>query len=348
MATQNQTTSERSRLAQDPGPRGRARGPERRVVPAWLGLVALSLAACAGRTHGVPRLAPGQSVDPELARAATEAGEWQRAAMLWNELFLVGKGDRVTACRETARALVELGDPEAARKVLELGLGRDPDHPALLEAQGDVLARMGFRRAAEAAYRSALEREPDRPHALLELGRVQLDLGRQHQALESLGRRVALGADDPETHFLHARALTACDRPEEAYAAFVRAFELGAEDPLFLVSAACVAFDERMRTSESCRTQARSWLQQAVDTDPQLTLAHFYLGVLAEQGGAKREALLHYGRAAETDPAHAPSLTHLAALLHELGDERSAEIARRALAHQTDPAQRERLKRIVR
>ena len=323
----------------------RAGGPG---LAGWVVLLALALAGCAGRQRSIPRLAPGQDVDPQLARAASEAEDWQRAAMLWNELFLVGNGDRVTACRETARALLELGDPEAARSVLELGLRRDPDHPALLEAQGDVLARMGFRRAAEAAYRSALEREPGRAHALLELGRIQVDLGRHHQALASLERCLELGSDDSEAYFLHARALAACERPEEAYASFVRAFELGARDPHFLVSAACLAFDERMRASESCRAQSRAWLEQAVDTDPQLTLAHFYLGVLAEERGEGRQALAYYLRAAETDPAHAPSLTHLAVLLHELGDERSAEIARRALVHQNDPAQRDRLKRIVR
>jgi tetratricopeptide (TPR) repeat protein len=310
--------------------------------------LALLIGACATERSSIPRPAPGQRVDPDRARAATDAGDWETAAALWNELFMVGGADEVQSCREAARALMEMGDLDSARAVLELGMRRDPGHPELLEAQGDVLARMGFRRAADAAYSQALEVDPDRPHAMLELARIRVELGRPHQALEILKRRVALGSDDAETHLLKARALAACDRPEEAYAAFVRAFELGEDDPRFLISAACLAFDDRMRTSESCRRQSRAWLEQAVETDPQLTLAHFYLGVLDEQRGDLESARQRYDRAVETDPAHAPSLTRLAGVLDQLDQpEEAARIALLALKYEDAPGRRVRLKRIA-
>jgi tetratricopeptide (TPR) repeat protein len=291
---------------------------------------------------------PGQPVDRARAQAAADEGDWSEAAMLWNELFLRGGEERVLACRETARALIELGDLESARGVLELGLRRDPGHPALLEMQGDVLARMGFRRAAEAAYVQALDAEPDRPHALLELARIRIDLGREHLALEALRKRLALGAVDAETYLLRARALAACNQPEQAYSSFVKAFELGADDPLFLLSAACLSFDERLQASPECRQQSIEWLQLAVESDPQLTLAHLYLGVMCEEAGQQEQALEHYERAVETDPSHGPALTRLAQMLETLGHgERAAAIATRALEYEQEPGQRARLKRLA-
>jgi tetratricopeptide (TPR) repeat protein len=303
---------------------------------------------CAGDSSGIPRPLPGQPVDARRAEAATQAGDWHKAAALWNELFLRGGEERVRACRETARALLELDDEDAARAVLDLGLRRDPGEPELLEAEGDVLVAMGFRRAAEAAYAQALEADPTRARALLGIARVRIDLGREHLALEALDRRLELGHDDAETQLLRARALAACDRPEEAYRAFERAFELGASDPLCFVSAACLSLDERLRNNAACREQARNWLERATTSNPQLTLAHYYLGVLREQERDLEGALAHYERAVETDPGNGPSLTSLARVLDGLGhSERAALIARRALEHEQDPEPRARLKRIA-
>ena len=319
------------------------------VSLAGLGALLLwSVSGCAAARRPIYRPSPGQPVDMTCAQAAADQGDWSRAAALWNELFLRGGDDRVLACRETARALAELGDHESAQAVLELGLRRDPGHPALLEMQGDVLAQMGFRRAAEAAYVQALDADPDRAHALLELARVRIDLGREPLALEALRKRLALGAGDAETYLLRARALAACNQPEQAYDSFVKAFELGADDPFFLVSAACLSFDERMQSSPACRQQSIEWLQLAVESDPQLTLAHFYLGVMCEEAGRLEAALAHYERAVETDPGHGPALTRLARALAALDrDERAADIAARALEHETDPGQRAFLKRLA-
>jgi tetratricopeptide (TPR) repeat protein len=304
-------------------------------------------AGCAGTDGGVERPGQGQEVTLSRAERATQAGEWQRAAALWNELFLRGDEARVRACRETARALIELGDYDGARAMLELGLRLDPGEPALLETQGDVLVAMGFRRAAEAAYVQALDADPERQRTLIELARVRLDLGREHLALEALDQRLALGAGDAETHLLRARALVACGRPEDAYQAYTRAIEQGAGDPLCLVSAASLSLDERLRDT-ACRDQARAWLERACASDPQLTSAHYYLGVLRQEAGDLEGALLHFERAVETDPGDPRSLTRLAGVLDELGQgERAALIADRALEYERDSEARARLKRIA-
>ena len=199
--------------------------------------------------------------------------------------------------------MIELGDHDGARAVLDLGLRLDPGEPALLETQGDVLVAMGFRRAAEAAYLQALDADPERQRALLELARVRVDLGREHlahrvpRAAPGAGRRRR--RDAPA---LRARALVACDQPEEAYQAFIQAIEKGASDPLCLVSAASVSFDERLPDRAACRAQARAWLERASESDPQLTLAHYYPGVLREEENDLEGALEHYERAVETDP----------------------------------------------
>ena len=316
-----------------------------------LGCAGLGVAGgCASQDRSIPRPKPGQLVDVDEARAATAAGEWRTAAALWNELFLRGGGEeRVEACLQTARALAELEEYESARAVIDLGLRRDENNADLLEMKGDVLAAMGFRRAAEAAYASALEVDPDRPSALVELARIRIALGREHLALESLRHRLTLGEVDAQTYLLRARALAACNQPAAAYNSFVKAFELGVDDPMTLLSAACLSFDERLQSSEACRLQSMQWLRTAIESDPQLTLAHFYLGVMVEEEGDAQGALAHYRRAVETDPGHGPSLTRLAVALSDLGHgEQAAEVARRALEYEKDPDLRERLKRLAR
>jgi tetratricopeptide (TPR) repeat protein len=241
-----------------------------------------------------------------------------------------------------------LDDAESARGVVELGLRRDPGHPDLLEMQGNVLARLGFRRAAEASYQDALEVDPDRRETLLELARVQLDLDRAGAALEPLERRIELGASDPETFVLYGRALTICGRYPEAFSAFDRAFVLGLDEPRCLVAGAALYLDPGLRNDPDANERAVHWLLRAVYRDPQLTTAHYYLGLLHEDAGRDGQALMRYRRAAESDPSHAPSLYRMAVLYAKAGEtERAQESARRALEFERDPARRKELEALL-
>jgi len=323
----------------------RARLPWRGAWTAGLLVVALG---CSTTERRAPRVPEGELVDPDLARAATEAGDWEMAAARWNELFLRGGEGADEACLETARALLMLGDAESSRGVLELGLRRDPDHPDLLEMHGNVLAQLGFRRAAETSYEKALKADPDRSSTMLELARVRLDLEQAGAALQPLERRIELGADDPETFVLYGRALTLRGEYAEAFAAFDQAFVLGLDDPRCLVAGAALYFDEDLRKDPDYNERAVHWLLRAVYRDPQLTQAHYYLGLLHEDAGRDGQALMRYRRAAESDPSHAPSLYRMAVLYDRAGDsERARDAAQRALEFEHDPRRRSELEALL-
>jgi tetratricopeptide (TPR) repeat protein len=279
---------------------------------------------------------------------AARAKDWRLAAAVWHELFLQGGEGATYACGQAARALMQMGDLHNAKGVVDQGLLNDPGHAELLEIRGNVLAASGFRRAAEAAYLEALDSDPDSPGALMGLGQVCVELGREDAALAPIERRIQAGADDPATFLLYGRALTACDRPEDAFGAYARAFELGQTDAMCWTAAAALYFDPRLYGATERRDAALAWLLNAVEHDPQFTLAHLYLGRLHEIEGNDGQALARYRRAAETDPSHPDALTRMALTLERLEDPvLAAEIATRALQYQEDEAQRAELERIV-
>ena len=299
-------------------------------------------AACGSSRRGIRRHPEPQRVTLDSARAATKAEQWSLAASSWYEIYLKGGELAPAACVEAASALTELGDPVSARKLLDDGFRRYPERLELLEAQADVLERSGFRRAAEPYLERVLERDPQRLSTLLTLARLRVELSLEDKALPLLERRIALGGEDAETWRLLARAQRKAGRYPEALAAYSKAFERGESDPDLLLFAASLFVEASAEERGECTSdEAHAWLRRAVELDPQLALAHEYLGRLCEERGEPSAAIECYARALELEPGRTDLALRLGRLHIAAGDrQRAAELAEHALTLETDPERR--------
>jgi tetratricopeptide (TPR) repeat protein len=245
--------------------------------------------------------------------------------------------------------MIALGDIEGARSLLGFGMERYPRDGDLHELNGNALERLGFRRAAESSYLRALAVEADRQSTLLALGRLRLELDLHAAALSAFKRRISLGAADPETFFLAGEAWRGCGHYSKAFAAYQQALACDDASAQDLVRAASlyehpVARVEQTHSAQLCRT----WLERAVERDPQDTYAHYLLGVICEDSGEIELARAAYARSVETDPSCLRSLNALARFLFDQEDFPAArDVASRALKLETNPALRAQLERIA-
>jgi tetratricopeptide (TPR) repeat protein len=332
----------------DKGDRGAAeRDAERPGLGPWSVLVLL---LCATTACSAPRRkAIGPPTSRAEAEAATRAGDWETAASRWHALFLADPEHGAEACREAARALLQLKDAESASHLLDQGLTAHPRDADLLTCKGEALVTLGFRRAAEDSFERALAIDPKRVEALVALGKLRIDLGMESAAVKELQKAVDISGGDFATWRLLAKAQRASGSSEGAYQSWVKAFSMGPGTVDDLVEAATLYLEESFRKSHpEAGERMCSWLRTAIERDPQCTRAHFQLGVLSEELGHRDEALEHYRRAVEIDPGCLMALTNLAILYSHHGDEPNArEMVERALALEQDGNRRRALQKLL-
>lgn len=309
----------------------------------------LALAAAASCSSGKSRpIRPGQP-DPIAAAAATQRGDWRAAAERWWAVWLANPEGDERACVEASRALLEVGDAESAGNLLDQGMAKFPKNVDMIELKSRSLEKLGFRRAAEDYLERALAQQPDRSSALLALGRVRLDLGLESAAVSPLRRYVAQTGGDAASYALLAIALRGTGDMSGSYQAWRSSFEMGQPRVVDLLSAASLALDADVRSAHpEAPTVTRGWLERALSMDPMCTRAHFQLGRLSQELGAYDDAVAHYRRAVETDPACLMAITNLSILYSGAGDEvRTREMVERALALEKDTVRRRELEKLI-
>ncbi len=281
-------------------------------------LLGTSIASCAEPSYGRRTF---DRNTPELARAASKRQEWSEAASRWHELFVANGPDSHEACLEGSLAMWKLDDRDAAKQLLDAGLARWPNDPDVLEMQGRLLADMGFRRAAELSLTKSLDADPSRADTWLELARVRMDLGLASGVCDACAKRIELGHGCVETYLLLGQASAVCGKFTAAFAAYDRAFALDHCTPDDFVRAGALYRDDRVRKKLPIAAEtARGWLEHAISIDPQNTVAHFTLGLIAEDEEKLDEAIVHFRRAIETDPAFEPAFVDLIKLYIRRGD----------------------------
>jgi len=288
--------------------------------------------------------APVRKTRRDVAHEATAERDWPLAARLWRQEFEAGGPGAAEACLEAARAERGQGRPDEARELLDEGLERFAEDASLWEERGNVLDELRFRRAAEHSYTRALELEPGRPSALLERAEIRLELGLASAARKDLEACLQQGRDGSRVWVAYARALAALGEGRSAFDAYARGFEQGPVEDASLLGAAALYMGGALDpASERDRERVAAWLNIVAARAPQTTLAHYWLGLLAEERGAAAEAEAAFERALAVDPTHLPSYEHLARAAFERGDrERADQLARRALELGPDPARRKR------
>ncbi len=315
-----------------------------RVVVGVLAL--LTLAGCrSSRSRG---LRPGEP-DARLAAQASERKDWRLAADRWWSVWLASGSTDHHACAQASRALLELGDAESASNLLDQGLARHAGRAELLELKGRALTKLGFRRVAEEYFQRTLAADPKRSAARLELGRLRLDLGLESAAVAPLREYLTETGGDAESCALLARALRGSGDLSGAYLAWRQAFDLGPPKVEQLLSAASLALDADVRAAHpDAPATCRGWLQRAIAMDPQCTRAHFQLGLISHELGAYDQAIEHYRRAVESDPACLMAITNLAVLYSGRGDEAGTrDMVERALKLEKDSDRRRALENLL-
>jgi len=300
--------------------------------------VGLALAACLSAGCKAPVV----RTQRDAAQRASREQDWKLAARLWRAEFEAGGPGAAQACLEAARAERARGEPEAAREVLDRGLVSFAVDAALWEERGNVLDELGFRRAAEHSYSRALELEPGRLSALLERAEIRFELGLTSAARKDLEACLQQGLDDARVWIAYARCLNVLGDSRAAFDAYSRGFERGPVDDASLLGATALYLSGGLRpANERDRERTAAWLGIVAVRSPQNALAHYGLGLLALQSDDRPAAAEAFERALAADPAHLPSLEHLARLCFERGDlERADALAQRALALENDPARR--------
>lgn len=314
----------------------------------WAALLLVGLCACVSTPRQAKRLG-----DPELelaaARRATAEQRWDEAASRWHDIFLRADENSLEACAQTARALIELRDPQSAQKLVELGLRTYPTDALLYEIKGNALEAQGFRRAAETAYEHALDGGQVNKSARLSLASLRCDLELYEAALAILEPELHSDQAGAREYALAGEAYKALRRYDEAYTCFEKAFALEVPKPAQLVAAASMYADPSVRKKNArAAGMSRAWLERALRLDPQDTLGHLYLGQLAEDEQRDELAARCYRRAVETDPACMPALCALAEIESRRGNiELSQAIALRALELERDPERRAALEKLA-
>ncbi len=311
-------------------------------------LLSLALAsACAGPGSNAP---PSEKMlELAAARSASRASQWSDAAARWYDIYLLGDEREREACAQASRALIETGDPKSAQHLAELGSRKFPKDTTLLSIQAEALVAQGLPHAADTVYEHALRLEPSERKLVFALAKLRCDLKQFDSALALLKPRIDSGGANSAEFTLAARAERALQQYPEAFLSCERAFDLEVPSAERLVQAASMYAEPSVREQNPrAAATAREWLKRALALDPQSTLGHFYLGMIAEDEKKDGEAALCYRRAVETDPACVIALTSLAKLQQRRGEiENSKAMAERALALEKDPVKRAVLEELV-
>jgi tetratricopeptide (TPR) repeat protein len=139
-----------------------------------------------------------------------------------------------TGLRRLGMALLDRGEPETARALLERTVQIDPGDAEAQGALGEALEALGRPADAEAAYGRALERDPDSREVLLRAGRLALRSGSEARARAYLDRLASLDIG-PEQSLRVALTWLSAGKPAPAIRVLEQA-RAGSDDPRLLLA----------------------------------------------------------------------------------------------------------------
>jgi Flp pilus assembly protein TadD len=215
------------------------------------------------------------------------------------------------------------------RAVLE----KRPEMPLALEHLGFLLREKGDLQGAIDSLRRALALAPEDPDPAALLGAYLNEAGRGKEAAELLS--VFAERDDPDLDVLMARgaALVQFGRIDEALASFERALSIDGSNAVAKANVGIAYLTVRDYP------RARAALKASLALDPDVSLAHNALGVIAAETGHPDEAIEHWKRAVELNPKEWDTLFNLGKLLRQRGREAEARSYIEQFVRAAPPAQ---------
>jgi len=167
-----------------------------------------------------------------LAEMSLESGHPDDAMRTVQALADVNRD--TTGLRRLGMALLDRGEPETARVLLERTVQIDPGDAEALGALGEALEALGRPADAEATYGRALERDPDAREVLLRAGRLALRSGAEARARAYLDRLASLDIG-PEQSLRIAMTWLSAGKPVAAVRVLEQA-RAGSDDPRLLLA----------------------------------------------------------------------------------------------------------------
>jgi tetratricopeptide (TPR) repeat protein len=247
----------------------------------------------------------------------------EEAAVQLEDALKISPGDKqvasrlVAVLRELAAAAIG-GDPEKALAHLVRAKELAPQDPEVLFEFGMAALRLTLHEDAARALVEALARRPDEPKFLYALARARMGTGDLNEAERLFRRYVELRPDDASGHFGLGYVLAGLRRSEAARDAFERSLALRPEQTesnyqLGLLEmadgnpdAAAARFGKalaryrdhtgallgmgRVYFSRKQYDAARQNLERAVELEPGLQQAHYYLSMTYARLGNKEAA----------------------------------------------------------
>ena len=228
------------------------------------------------------------------------------------------KPDDVTTLRALASVARAGGDMEKALSYLVRARKVAPDSPAVLYDFGWTALNMNLLYDALNVLERLHQLKPDQPDYLYPLAIARLNNGENQRAQELINRYVELRPQDGRGYYVLGAILYGAKKFPEARAALERSLSLtyypDTEYYLGMIA-----------HNEGNVTQAISWLQRALKSDPKNSAAHSALGLIYAKEKDYNAARVELERAIELDPKNQAAHYQLGIVYARLGDKQRSQ-----------------------
>jgi tetratricopeptide (TPR) repeat protein len=258
----------------------------------------------------------------ELARAYSDAGQYQRAQGLSRDLL--SRHDTAELHHLVADAQEKLGDPVDAAREYQRAAEMDPSETYLFDWGAELLIHRALQPAIE-VYRKGTRLFPESSRMLIGLGVSWYAVGSFEQAVESLCRAADLKPEDPQPYRFLGRMQSASPAQFNAVTERLARFaQLQPANPLANYYYAVSLWDGAKGQPDRER-KVESLLNQSLRQDPNLAPAHLQLGILYADRKDTTKAISEYKRALDIDPQLEEGYFRLAQAYRLTGDQAAAQ-----------------------
>lgn len=223
-----------------------------------------------------------------LARLRLRRGEAGPATEHLQRLIELTQGGAEAGMQEVAALVGGSSDPDTALTAMATLVERYPDVAVSHYALADLAAGMGDHQVALAAVGRALDLERDYAAAHVLRSRILVEMGRTEEAFSLLRAARQRSPEDRALALGHPRLLLQAGRVEQAEREMQHVFERFGDDADTVYSLALLAMQAE------AWDDAQIYLERLLAMDTRVSVAHYYLGRILQQGGDCTAALRHF------------------------------------------------------
>lgn len=223
-----------------------------------------------------------------LVRLWLRRGDSERALQAMRRVIALSEGGPEAGLRRVASLVEGTTAPAAARAALSELAEDHRQSPVVHYAIANLAVQAGEHDAALAALEQALAIEPDYTNALVLRANIHIERGRVEKGLDQLAAAYRERPNDRGLALSYVRQLLAAERTEQAKEEMQQIHERFGEDPALVRSLALLALEADLLE------YATLYLERLVNMNARTSMAHYYLGRIAQQQGDCGRALQQY------------------------------------------------------